>query len=200
MLLSRARLCCSASAHPFHLLPSSSLPGTATLILTCTCTHRHAPAHTIMLFNLKKCDYLQEPKASAGFRAGHCSFAHTTQLRTASAPLLSLWQPQFMPIYSQPDPFTPRHCTPGVSLLGVTRHPQPQATCPCPACSPAPRCPAKEGKGRGCLARVPRVGWEVITRHDQRGEKPGYARKGGEMKKHYLLFTFISFLYFFVFF
>lgn len=191
VLLAHACLCHSASAHAFHLLPCSSLPGTATLIPTCTCTHMHASIHTIMLLNLKKCDYLQEPKASAGFRAGHCSFTHATQLPTASAPLLSSWQPQFMTIYSQPAPFTPRHCTSGSSLLGVTRHPQAQATCPCLACRPAPPCSAKEGEGRGSQARVPRLGWEVITRHDQRGDKPGYARKGGKMKKHYLLFTFI---------
>lgn len=54
VLLSCARLCCSAPAHPFHLLLPSSLPGKATLIRTRTCTH------TIMLFHLKKCDYLQE--------------------------------------------------------------------------------------------------------------------------------------------
>lgn len=41
---------------------------------------------------------------------------------------------------------------------------------------------------------------EATTRQTQRRDKAGYARKGGETKEHHLLFTFISFLYFFVFF
>lgn len=49
-------------------------------------------------------------------------------------------------------------------------------------------------------ARVPRVGREASPRPGRRGAKRWDARKGGEMKKRRLLFTFISFLYFFVFF
>lgn len=180
-------LACAAQPQPVPstcLLPPLFL-GRQPLILTCTCTH------TVMLFNLLKSDYSHERKANAGFRAGHFIFAHATQLPTASTSLFSPRQPQFMSIYSPPAPFTPRHCVPGASLIGATWHPQPQATCPCPACSPAPPCHAKEGEGRGSPAHVPQLGWEVIMGHDQRGHKPGYARKGGEMKKHYVLFTFI---------
>lgn len=131
-------LACAAQPQPIPslLFPSWDCSPDPDLYL-----HTHARMLTIMLFKFKKPhDYLQDLKASAGFRYGHCSFAHATRLWTASAPLLSLWQPQLTPIYSQPAPFTPGHCTPGASLLGATRHPQPQTTCPClQSCTTLPR-------------------------------------------------------------